>query len=219
MKKMLVTMAAAAVVAAPTARAIDGVGLEAHGAYAYAKCFYECKTSPRSTALWQEITTLMVADPFPGINDGLDTLVQLEVSDGNQYAVATSQFQVSPNDIDELNICAMIEQATGTAGVPSAGIVDIAYFLPAGDGDDYVPLPYYYTPVMPWIKNLLGSFSKSAVTRRAVEPFQRPNTVTAIAKTRCQLIDWAPYEDYPYELYEPVRPVMIENTSDANVPR
>ena len=79
------------------------------------QCFYECKRSVTGTT-FAEVTTLMIANenqlPAPG--DHSDThIATLVLLNGNERVLARARTYLSGRDLDEVNICATLQQASG----------------------------------------------------------------------------------------------------------
>lgn len=127
-------------------------------------CFYECKDGPLPT-YWVKVTSLMLLNPA---NRGMTA--NIVMLDGNENMLAQATTQLSPEDIDEVNICRTLE----AAGIvpPSAGMLEILIDDPTGSqvGGTYG-----------WVKNVVGKFFKTVN-----EPFQ--GRVTGTGKTECRVV-------------------------------
>lgn len=222
MNKMLTTMALATAAMVPATQANDT--LIGDGVHATAKCFYECKSDFTGRRL-QEVTTLVIPEPFMGLGVYDNTLAQIKFYDGNQRLVASTSTVLPPYDMDEINVCATIEQYTGPAGVPSAGLIDVSYHV--AFVDDWAPEQKNsvmdhggggYEPTVPWVKNVLGAFAKQAVRLNLTDPFVRPNLVKGIAKTECRLNAWEDYYVPPMPGVPAwVPPAYIEGTGENDL--
>ena len=159
-------------------------------------CFYECKWERvgKNMNTWQEITTLML------VNQSAKQRVRAEILfvDGNENPVATTETILSPMDLDEINVCASLDEGLG-GQVPAAGVIEVV-LSPTGG-------------VYGWVKNVLGRFP-----RFEVEPFRgRP---TGIAKTQCRLV--GPNTVTPREIRQKIqandvpeiKPILIEGTGE-----
>jgi hypothetical protein len=160
-------------------------------------CFYECKWEREAAGVkfnWREITTLML------VNQSAKQSVTAEILfvDGNENPIATAETVLGPMDLDEINVCASLDEGLG-GQVPAAGVIEVV-LSPTGG-------------VYGWVKNVLGRFP-----RFEVEPFRgRP---TGIAKTQCRLV--GPNAVTPREIREKIRandvpeikPILIEGTGE-----
>ncbi|HXK25855.1 MAG TPA: dockerin type I domain-containing protein [Myxococcota bacterium] len=135
------------------------------------KCFFECKPGPtvQGEATFQEITTLMLTNESPN-----PRVADIYYFGGRQQCVAHSTLELSPVDLDELNICHSL--VLGGVTPPLAGLTEILVTDPAtsspGDG------------VYAWGKNVLGKFRQDNP-----EPFE--GRVIGVGKYECRLV---PYE-------------------------
>ena len=104
-------------------------------------CFYECKPSGLQ-GFWQEITTLML------VNQSATFPITAEVLylNGNERPIASNRLELSPLDLDEINVCSTLENGLGAFGVPQAGVIEVV-LSPAGG-------------VYGWVKNLTGRFNR-----------------------------------------------------------
>ena len=155
-------------------------------------CFYECKPSGLQ-GFWQEITTLML------VNQSATFPITAEVLylNGNERPIATNRLELSPLDLDEINVCSTLESGLGAFGVPQAGVIEVV-LSPAGG-------------VYGWVKNLTGRFN-----RLQPEPFL--GFIWGVGKTQCRLV--GPNVVTPDQL-RPIlndtrrlQPVLIEGTED-----
>lgn len=168
-------------------------------------CFYECKE--RNPRIWDEITTLMLANPSSGgsdafTTDGASAGAIISVFDGNGVLVARTETSLSESDLDEINVCRTLEAAA--VRVPEAGLIRIDPAAPAIFASDAVAAPQ----VVAWVKNLLGTFNKGDD-----EPFD--GNVQGIAKAECQEVQGAPIRRDERTLFdEPIPAVLVEDTED-----
>lgn len=127
-------------------------------------CFYECKEGPLPD-YWVEVTSLMLIN---AANRSMTANVIL--LDGNGSMIAIAATHMSPEDLDEINICRTFQ----AAGIfpPSAGMIEVVLTDPAG-------LPAFGT--YGWVKNVVGKFFKTVD-----EPFQ--GRVNGIGKTECRVV-------------------------------
>lgn len=157
-------------------------------------CFYECKLS-RRTSSWLELTTLML------VNQSAKQPLTAEILfvDGHQKPIARTSTNLSPEDLDEMNVCETLDK--GGIAVPPAGVIEVV--LSAGATG--VPVGGAYG----WVKNLIGTF-----TRSVPEPFE--GRVTGIAKTECRLV--GPNVVTPSEIRAKsapnIQPILIEGTAE-----
>lgn len=155
-------------------------------------CFYECK---RRANTWLELTTLML------VNQSAKQPLTAEILfvDGHQNPIARTSTNLSPEDLDEMNVCETLDK--GGIAVPPAGVIEVV--LSAGTTG--VPVGGAYG----WVKNLTGTF-----TRSVPEPFE--GRVTGIAKTECRLV--GPNVVTPSEIRAKsaptIQPILIEGTAE-----
>lgn len=125
-------------------------------------CFYECKPGPTVGGIptWREVTSLMLVNQSPT----QPALALIGILDGNERILAGAQVDLSPLDLDEINICRTLFAAG--LPVPQAGLVEIA-------------VPVNPPTVYGWIKNLLGKFNVNVN-----EPFA--GRVDGVGKTQCR---------------------------------
>lgn len=128
-------------------------------------CFYECKEEDQKK--WQEVTSLMLINQSADLN----LLVEVLFVDGNENPIAKTATLLSPEDLDEINVCETLNQ-TGIA-VPSAGVIEVVL----SQAGTTLPVGGAYG----WVKNLLGKFKKGVA-----ELFE--GKVSGIAKTECRLV-------------------------------
>ena len=82
-------------------------------------CFYECKRKTvRGQDIWQEVTTLMLVNANADISIFADMLFL----DGNENIIAGADTLLSPEDLDEVNVCRTLEAAA--IPVPQAGLIE-----------------------------------------------------------------------------------------------
>ena len=155
-------------------------------------CFYECKPSGLQ-GFWQEITTLML------VNQSATFPVTAEVLyvDGNERPIASNKLELSPLDLDEINVCSTLENGLGAFGVPQAGVIEVV-LSPAGG-------------VYGWVKNLTGRFNR-------LQPEPYLGFIWGVGKTQCRVV--GPNVVTPAQLRpilsdtRQVQPVLIEGTED-----
>jgi hypothetical protein len=178
----------------------------------FVKCFYECKAGPdvQDVQTFQEITTLMIANQSAG-----DRLAQAFFMDGNEGCVAWASMDLSPLDLDELNVCHSLHAAG--LPVPEAGLVELAIQNPAGQ-DGTAPFVYEFADgVYAWGKNVLGKFRVDNP-----EPFQ--GRVTGIGKYECRIVPIETgVEDAIRNTCDPaavpeIIPILVEETEDEVIP-
>jgi hypothetical protein len=114
-------------------------------------CFYECKEQRGS---WVELTTLMLTNQR------------------SQTVFAQSGTLLTPEDLDEVNICETL--LGGGVKVPQAGLVEVVIL---GSVPPFAPTDGTYA----WVKNLTGRFKKGEH-----EPFK--GQVTGVGKTECRVV-------------------------------
>ena len=159
-------------------------------------CFYECKweREGKQMGLWQQITTLMLVNPSARQTVQADILF----TDGNENPVAWTKTELSPLDLDEINVCASLDDGAGAA-VPSAGVIEVI-LSPTGG-------------VYGWVKNVLGHFER-------FEPDPFKGSPTGIAKTQCRVV--GPNAATPRQIRQEldskrvreIRPILIEGTAE-----
>lgn len=81
-------------------------------------CFYECKLSRRANS-WLELTTLML------VNQSARQPLTAEILfvDGHQEPIARTSTNLSPEDLDEMNVCETLDK--GGIAVPPAGVIEV----------------------------------------------------------------------------------------------
>jgi hypothetical protein len=135
-------------------------------------CFFECKEGYQSD-WWQEVTTLVFANPTipfnENTNDYLTLVLRLGFYDGQMNPIGRSVVEVGPTDVDEINVCRTLGD-----NAPSMGMITITNEA-AGTSEETPYLPYVF------IKNLTGKFFKNVD-----EPFD--GRVTSVAKTECRTV-------------------------------
>jgi hypothetical protein len=165
-------------------------------------CFYECKMDRTSTGVlrWTEVTSLML------VNQSVKRPITADILfvDGHERPLARSRTALSPLDVDEINVCATLDDAglfpvPAAAGFsPLAGLIEVL-LSPAGG-------------VYGWVKNATGK-----IPRTRDDPMS--GAVTGIGKTECRLV--GPNVVTPAELEQVlavtpavIPPVFIENTGE-----
>jgi hypothetical protein len=163
----------------------------------FLKCFYECKAGPdvQGVATYQEITTIMLTNQSPD-----PRVADVFYFDGKEQCIAHSSIDLSPVDLDELNVCHTLE--SGGLVPPPAGLVEIIVSDPLiGPADG----------VYAWGKNVLGKFRTDNP-----EPFE--GRVTGIGKYECRVvpIEVRPDEAVANACQEPLEVVaiLVEETAD-----
>jgi hypothetical protein len=163
----------------------------------FVKCFYECKAGPdvQSEATFQEITTLMIAN-----QSFEDRTAQAFFIDGEEGCIAQALMDLTPLDLDELNVCHTLEAAG--VGVPEAGLVELVIGDPIGD-----PAEGVYA----WGKNVLGKFRVSNP-----EPFQ--GRVTGLGKYECRIVPFETGVESAIQSHcvgaPQIQPILVEQTDD-----
>jgi hypothetical protein len=163
-------------------------------------CFYECKPGPlvQEQRTYREITTLMVTN-----NGRFPTTARVFFLDGRENVRAKTSLDLSPLDVDELQVCATIERITGAAP-PEAGLIQIT--------DPVALAQQEPSGVFAFIKNLGGKFFA-----QNPEPFD--GRVVGVGKTQCKLIAVPEVNDPDFiESLAANAPegdaVLVENTDD-----
>jgi len=153
-------------------------------------CFYDC--GPRPTGGWRELTTLLLANP------GGDTVAgRVVVLDGNASAIGVGAYDLGPDDLDEINVCATLD----AAGIdpPLSGLVHVT--VAAGSG------------AYAWVKDWTGRFSRD-------NPEPSAGAVSGVGKTECRVV--APGVGTAEEALAraatqnppPLAPVLVGGTDD-----
>jgi hypothetical protein len=157
-------------------------------------CFYECKRDPLGTD-WLEITSLMLLNQTPDIT----IIAEVLVIDGNERPVGKFRTRLSPLDLDEINICATMDQSLPQNLVPPAGLIEVT-LTPTGGAYG-------------WVKNVMGRFR-----RTNFEPFGEGQRPTGVGKTECRLVgpNVATVQKLRAITAPPLRRVYIENTGEPN---
>jgi hypothetical protein len=201
--KFSLAAGALAVAAALTAGLITvsaratGPGLRSAGeASPLLVCFYECKRNfdfnvddddddhdngnrRPGDGYWKEVTLLVLANQANGTIGG-----EWSLFDGNQSAdtpyepdapIYAETFNLSEQDLEEINVCRRADLNTGPLPVPEAGTIFI--YLDTIGGQQLFPV----TGVYGWVKNVLGE-----INRFIEDPFNSP--VRDVAKTECRLV-------------------------------
>ena len=198
MKPLLIVLLA--VVAAATQASAQFAPPSGGELGSFVKCFYECKSGPdvQDVATFQEITTLMIAN-----QSAADRVAQAFFIDGNQACIAQAFLDLSPLDLDELNVCHTLQAAFGPSGtaIPEAGLVELVIGDPTLPGNEPPFELGFAEGVYAWGKNVLGKFRVDNP-----EPFQ--GRVTGIGKYECRVVPWETGVEQ-----------AIRNKCDAAVPR
>jgi len=171
-------------------------------------CFYECKSQNKRA--FREITSLVLANASP-----TKTFNQVSIGyfDGHANLLAFSQVNLSPFDLDEINICRTLQKGIDdqviTGVVPEAGLIMIEV---ERDG-----ITSSASGVYAWVKDMLGTFKKSA------DELNPKHITKGIGKTPCRVV--------PVEVTAPsalrtfflinapssiISPVFIEDTGNDN---
>ena len=160
-------------------------------------CFYECKPHRFNNQVWVETTSLML------VNQGREDLTaQVVLLDGNQNIIAIAPTQLSPLDLDEINICETLANNVLGVAVPQAGVIEVV--LTPGWGGAYG-----------WVKNIVGGFKRG-------QPEPVAGFIRSVGKTECRLVGEnvvTPFEIL--SMLDPalfISPVLIEGTGDAPPP-
>jgi hypothetical protein len=170
---------------------------EAGSNYAYLTCFYDCKQKFRDERYWLELTTLVM------LNRGSEREYKMLFFDGNQNAIAKSYIHLSDNDLDEMNVCATLDQAA------REGIIDE---VPATGFISLKLNKWYYSDnslVSAWIKDITGYFRKTEF-----EVAQSTSAASGIGKTQCV----TDYERYEHFCVPCIEPILIDGTGDGEEP-
>lgn len=164
-------------------------------------CPYECKAGPtvQGSATYQEITTLQVAN-----HGRITRSASILIFDGQSNPVATIGLNLTPQDLDELNVCRSLEAAAITP--PSAGLLQVVLTDTAGITEP--------SAVFGWIKILNGRFFANVS-----EPFS--GRVVGNGRTECQSAPVPGTTDPAYALARaasaPTIPgVLVEATADPS---
>ncbi|MBI4330334.1 MAG: hypothetical protein HY673_03525 [Chloroflexi bacterium] len=148
--------------------------------------FYECKVEGRERKA-SEDTLLMLVNQSS--TEFLCATVVL--MDGHQKPVACGGVALSPEDLDEINLCQMLPPPTPTSPLPQAGVVEVVTTL-KGDpalGLTCPPDPAKLTQdsfeggVYGWIKDVVFRGKK----RTLADPFTASNII-GIGKTEMRLV-------------------------------
>jgi len=165
-------------------------------------CFYECKPGLQTT-WWSEVTTLMLVNANSNLAAGITA--NLAILNGNEAIIAHGSTLLSPDDLDEVNICRTL-QANGIAP-PSAGVVEIA--LTDGASPTAAAVGAYA-----WVKNVVGKFFKTVD-----EPFA--GVVNGVGKTGCRVVPPSiatasqVLDKIDQSPLAAINPILIEGTADA----
>jgi hypothetical protein len=173
-----------------SARATAQDGFSSGEASDFLLCFFECKrnfdinvddddddddddnANPRpGDGYWKEVTLLVLANQRNESVDG-----GFELYDGNRGflynatvldgAIYEQAFNLSQQDLAEINICRRLDRELRPQPVPEAGLIAI---YPSNPG------------VYGWVKNVLGE-----INRFIEDPFNSP--VRDVAKTECRVV-------------------------------
>jgi hypothetical protein len=159
-------------------------------------CFYECKLD-RKEANWLEVTSLILVNQ----SVRLPLIADMLFVNGNQQAIGRAITNLSPLDLDEVNVCATLDKAG--LGVPPAGLIEVVLSVPGQN----VPAGGAYG----WVKNVIGK-----IPRDEPEPFHAK--VSGVGKTACRVV--GPNVVRPDDILQRgagvpiVNPVLIEGTAD-----
>lgn len=176
----------------------------------FLQCFYECKVNQAGT-FFTEQTTLMIMNGDqgdPAVGDITTRVAHLAFINGNERIIGRTQVNLSPRDLDELNVCATLLKG-GVAPLPSAGIVQVAIGTPTAPGQ-FIPA----RDVDIAIKNPVGSMPLTNP-----EVFQ--GKITGVGKTSCSEVESDPgrlFFDPKFQQAPPLQPVLIEGTEDPVTP-
>jgi len=208
MKPLLIVLLA--VVAAATQASAQFAPPSGGELGSFVKCFYECKAGPdvQGVATFQEITTLMIAN-----QSSTDRTAQAFFIDGNQACIAQAMLDLTPLDLDELNVCHTLG-ATGIA-VPEAGLVELVIGDPRFPGQP--PFQFEFAEgVYAWGKNVLGKFRVDNP-----EPFE--GRVTGIGKYECRVVPFETDVERAIQTHcdaavPQIQPILVEQTDDQIEP-
>lgn len=174
------------------------------------QCFYECKRDITGLR-FAEVTTLMIANENQPLTLGDHVerhSTRMVILDGQENVIAVTGTKLSPRDLDEINICATLQQTAGIV-VPSAGLIQVATLDHTGTAG----VPKDGDGVAIWMKNVVGRF-----TPNQPEPFL--GKVSGVGKTACKKVDPSIVTATrlladPEVLAAPqLPPVLIEQTKD-----
>lgn len=173
------------------------------------QCFYECKRSPDG-GFFTEVTTLMIANGKPPTTAGVHINTHRATAvilNGNEKPVAVTQTLLSTRDLDELNVCATLQQTAGIVA-PSAGSIQMVI-----EGLPNVSVPGDTQAVQVWMKNVIGKM-------KVTDPEVFNGRITGVGKTMCRDIDKTIttgadlLKDPEVQAAPKVPPILIEETSD-----
>ena len=159
-------------------------------------CFYECKLDKKG-GNWLEMTSLMLVNQSARLGLRADILFV----NGNQQPIARTATDLSPLDLDEVNVCVTLDKAG--LGVPPAGLIEVVLSVPGQN----VPAGGAYG----WVKNVIGK-----IPRDEPEPFH--GKVSGVGKTSCRVV--GPNVVRPEDILQRsvgvpvVNPVLIEGTAE-----
>jgi len=169
-------------------------------------CFYECKWkgAPRTPGAWLEMTTLML------VNQRASTPLTADILfvTGNERPFASTTLSLSPEDLDELNVCETLAQPPLPFPPPPAGLMEVVLTNASPTGGPH-------DGAYGWIKNLVGTFK-----RPSIEPVQT-GKVDGIGKTQCRVVP--PTVTTPDEISRKlgqvpperrIKPILIEKTGE-----
>ncbi len=183
-------------------------------------CFYECKPEqppdfPATNPALQQTTTLMINNQnTPDATHSNTHIAHIVFFDGNENPLARADVSLSGHDVDELNVCATIDAANGTAREPSAGLIKIAVEDTALYQTQPSGAPYPAgIGVNATIKTLLGSFLPANP-----DPYDVANKVVSIDKTVCNatsndVVTAEFYETTEIQAVPLVVPQLLDSTS------
>jgi hypothetical protein len=158
-------------------------------------CFYECKPHKFNAQVWRETTSLMLVNQ----STRQDLTAQVVLLDGNQNIIAVAPTQLSPLDLDEINICETLDNNVAGVPVPQAGVIEVV--LQPGWGGAYG-----------WVKNIVGGFKRG-------QPEPVAGFIRSVGKTECRLVgENVTTSSEILTLLDPalfISPILIEGTADA----
>lgn len=133
----------------------------------FIECAFECKRGPNvaGVSTFQEVTTVMLTN-----QSSSDRLAEVFYFNGKEECLAHSTVELSPVDLDELNVCHSL--LAGGVTPPAAGLLEIMTTDTGGTAAD---------GVYGVVKNVLGKFGFNNP-----EPFH--GRVRGIAKFECRVV-------------------------------
>jgi hypothetical protein len=213
MKPLLIVLLA--VMAAATQASAQFAPASGGELSSFVKCFYECKAGPDvdGVSTFQEITTLMIAN-----QSSADRVAQAFFIDGNEGCIAQALLDLTPLDLDELNVCHTLQAAFGPSGtaIPEAGLVELVIGDPALPGAQ-PPFQFEFAEgVYAWGKNVLGKFRVDNP-----EPFE--GRVTGIGKYECRVVPFETGVELAIQTHcdaavPQIQPILVEQTEDVGIP-